>query len=201
MKKKVFCVCMAVVIVIAMTGTSFASIALDYNLVYLERGGSEKLNVSFPGESDVEFYSQTGLSADWGNVNSIEKTASLTISAVPNATLGNKVLMVRGMSTSDFLFVNVYIIDKTAPVIYDVEKEKNGITISWDPTDVGRYQLQYKVKNGKWKTATEFTKATEYTVKNLVRGKKYYFRVRSVNYNMEWKEIYGKWSRTRTMTY
>lgn len=55
------------------------------------------------------------------------------------------------------------------------------ITVSWDKVSTAeKYDLQYKVKGGKWTTVTGIKK-TKRLVKNLKLGKKYYFRVRSVS--------------------
>ena len=61
------------------------------------------------------------------------------------------------------------------------KKGKTSVRVSWNSVSVAsRYDLQYKVKGGKWKTVTGIKKAKR-VVKGLTKGRKYYFRVRSTS--------------------
>lgn len=76
-----------------------------------------------------------------------------------------------------------------------VTKAKKKATLSWKKVSSATgYQVQYKVKGGKYKTITITSKnTTKTTVKKLKKGKKYSFKVRTYT-KIEGKKYYGKWS-------
>ena len=200
MKRKVFCLLLALALVLSTAGISFASVSTEHDLMWIERGSSSETTVTDSGETDVTAYFEpANVGIKWLNI--VTGSSTLQVSARDNASLGNCSVMLRGVTSEETRFINVFIVDKTAPSIFDLDKSKSGITVSWDPTDVGRYQLQYKAVGGKWKTAADFTSKTSYKVTNLTKGKKYFFRVRAVNYSTEWGEIYGDWSKTKAMKF
>ena len=200
MKRKLFCLLLALALVLSTAGISFASVSPEYDLFYLERGSSDETTVTYSDEKNIiSFDSSTYVPSEWKDVTSTQLT--LKISASETAPLGDYSVLLYGLTSEVVKSITVFVIDKTAPSIFDLDKSKSGITVSWDPTDVGRYQLQYKVIGGKWKTAADFTSKTSYKVTNLTKGKKYFFRVRAVNYSTEWGEIYGDWSKTKAMKF
>ncbi len=196
MKRKWFCFLLMVLVFVTSSITAFATVDSSFDLCWLERGESEEGLVTFSGEEDIaSYYDGSNVKTEW--VNPTDSQSMLRVTATEDAELGNYSVILRGLSSDAVKFINVFVVDKTAPSIFDLDKSKSGITVSWNGTDVGRYQLQYKAIGGKWKTATPFTSKTSYKVTNLSKGTKYFFRVRAVNYNNEWAEIYGDWSKTR----
>ncbi len=200
MKRKLFCLMLTLALVLSTASISFATVDPEYDLFYLERGSSDETTVAYSGEKDViSFDSSSSVPSEWKDITSTQLT--LKISASETATLGNYSVLLYGLTSEVVKSIHVFVVDKTAPSIFDLDKSKTGITVSWDSTDVGRYQLQYKAIGGKWKTAADFTSKTSYKVTNLTKGKKYFFRVRAVNYSTEWGEIYGDWSKTKAMKF
>lgn len=78
--------------------------------------------------------------------------------------------------------------------------KKKTVKLIWlKAKNAKKYQVQYSLSNKfikakKYKTVTVKTSKLSYTVKNLKKKKKYYFRVRGVN-----GKIYGSWSRTTSV--
>ena len=199
MKRKLFCLLLTLALVLSTAGISFASVSPEYDLFYMERGDSDETTVAYDEKDVIAVNGSSSVSSEWTNVTSSQLTLKISVSET--AALGNYAICLCGATSGEVRDIKVFVVDKTAPSIFDLDKSKSGITVSWDPTDVGRYQLQYKAVGGKWKTAADFTSKTSYKITNLTKGKKYFFRVRAVNYNTEWGEIYGDWSKTKAMKF
>lgn len=80
-------------------------------------------------------------------------------------------------------------------------KGKGKIQAKWKKVSKAKsYQLQYSVSKKMKSIKTLTVKKSSLTVKNLKKGKKYYFRVRAYK-KMDKKKnyIYGKWSREKSI--
>lgn len=200
MKKSVLSLLLLLVLVFSMSTCAFAT-SFDYDRTWMERGESVDIKV-YLSDPDAPFYigRDKGLTNyDYENYRGCWTTH---LTASYGADLGTHAYFAQEVTeyNSGYAIGYVFIVDRTAPQIYDSSKGKTSATISWDKTDVGRYQVQYRVKGGTWKTATDFTKKTSCKVTGLTKGKTYQFRVRAVNYDAEyWGEIYGYWSNTKSV--
>ncbi len=189
---------MAAAMIFGTAGTCFAALSVDYEYVYLARDNSVYVNVTAT-EGDI-YYStgEDGVNAEFGSGADSDK---LYISTDKDAAVGNHAIYVGEEGTGDSDIIKVFVIDDTAPVIKSLARTSKGITVRWEATDAGRYDVQYKASNGKWQTAANFVKGNKYTVKGLSKGRKYSFRVRGVNYAYEWGEINGDWSKIKARAY
>lgn len=170
----------------------------DYHFVRIERGSTESVVVS---SDDGIYY---GNMDKWGVRTYVSEYGNdswiFEFYAEDDADLGTNAINIETQDGELFEIIYVYVVDKQPTYLHTYSKSKSSITVAWDKTDVGRYELQYRVKGGSWKTATPWTSKTKYTLKGLKSGKSYQFRVRSVNYSNEWNETYGYWSNIKTVT-
>lgn len=183
--------------ILGTAGSCFAALSVQYDLVWLERNASISNTVTATEGEIYYFQGENGVHAEFGEG---EDSDELYISTDADAMVGNHAIYIREQGTDNVEIIKIFVIDKTAPAI-SLSKSKTGITVTWTPTDAGRYDVQYKTSKGKWKTAAHFVNGSKFTVKGLKKGCKYSFRVRGVNYTYEWGELNGYWSNAKTKTY
>lgn len=199
MKKFLVSICLMFVFLFACSSVASASTYLtsEYEFLRIERGTSMTCVVN---SDDGIYY---GNLDKWGVNVSCSNYGydgyKFTFYANDYADCGTCALNVETQDGTFFQVIYIYVVDTEAPDLYCYSKTKTSATVEWTKTDVGRYELQYRVKGGTWKTATPWTKKTKYTVTGLKSGKTYQFRVRSVNYSYEWDETYGYWSPVKSI--
>lgn len=77
---------------------------------------------------------------------------------------------------------------------------KRKLTVKWKKVKgATHYQIKYRVKGAKkWKSKTVAGSKSSLTIKKLKKGKKYQYKVRSVQKLKGYKTYYGKYSKTKT---
>lgn len=195
-KKAITSIVLSLILVFAFSTNAFATMSFDYDLIKLERGENTTINLNNAGNTVFWTCPDSGIIDECEEVS--KDYWEITIFAPLNAPLGVRSLCAFG-ETYQYDTLYVFFVDYTAPVLYSITKTKTTATIYWKGTDVGRYQVQYRIKGGTWKTAQDFTKKTSCKITNLVKGKTYQFRVRAVNYDQDWGEAYGYWSNYKTV--
>ena len=84
-------------------------------------------------------------------------------------------------SYSGFEFDTFKIVAKKAAAPKVTAGKKKLTVAKWGVTGASKYQVQYRVKGGKWKTACTKSKPAKVTISKLKKGKKYQVRIVSLN--------------------
>lgn len=153
---------------------------------------SNGIEISFSPQSDVDgYYIYRCSGGDYSNIAKLtgktnktylDKTVKYNtnykyiVKAYAFSETGEEVIGDASEASAD---VKVYL---SAPSdVKAVRTSPSRITVSWaQDKNAVKYKLQYKEKGGKWQTAV-ITKKTSRVIKKLTLGKKYYFRVKSIN--------------------
>ena len=89
------------------------------------------------------------------------------------------------------------------PAISKLKPAKKSVKLSWGKAKgAARYEIRYAT-NSKMKDAKTVTKqysSLSATVKNLSKGKKYYFQIRAIGKGVDKKTYYSNWSAVKSVT-
>ena len=210
MKRVLLTLMLCMILAVTMSSNAFA-LEIDYDLVSIPNDGPyEDVTIDYSKEGDVLIGASNGIRPDFPETN--EKGKSIVrIYADGNTYIGTGTVQTmylneKGQTDVAVIYVNVY--DNSKPDSLNVVKSGSNVKLTWESTSSFYYQIQYRVKNGKWKTAESKyditpkleTNGRAYTFKNLKKGKTYQFRLRPVTPSYEWGTEYGKWSDTFTYT-
>ena len=188
----------------AMMASGAWALEIDYDLVTIPNDGTwEDVTVDYSREGFAKVRGDGYLHLEF--LKSDENTAVVRISADQNTYVGVNAVDVMYLDENQetdvkTIYVNVYDASKPA----DVQAYQTGskVKLEWANTQSYYYQIQYRVKGGKWKTAAKKysieadfqTEGRSYTFKNLKQGRTYQFRLRPVTPCYEWGTKYGQWS-------
>lgn len=201
--KKILSVILCVVIIFAASVSAFGlEIDYPYNGVNNNgKAGGVTITVSHPDADEVFSVAHGGLNHEWytTDVNGVHE---IFIWADEDTDIGtNSVSLVwldgaTNKMCSETVFVDVF--DASKPKIQKATQNGKNVKITWNGAKSNYYDIQYRVKNGSWKTvASEYSveeTGMKYTFKNLKKGKTYQFRVRPVTPTYQWGTRYGQWS-------
>ena len=194
MKKFLVSIVLFVTFIVSGASIANAQTYFDHNLWQADRGDSFSA-VLYCDNYDGIIYSNLDGAGIYRTVtNAGINRYRFDFYVSDNAVLGTHALCAIPQDGSETAMLYVFVTSGDVPRLYYYGKTSTGITIDWTATDVKRYEVQYRIKGGTWKTAHEFTSKTKTTIKNLKKGKTYQFRVRSVNYDYDWGEYVGDWS-------
>ncbi len=200
--KKIICLLLCFILVFCFNTAAFADVSVDYDLISVPNDQSEVVSVivNYQGESDVVEYHERGLLVEWAGIYS-DKAHYLNIGADSNTDIGNNAIVLYGTTSKDVngkKIVYVFVWDNSKPEIENVTKVGKKVKLTWSGGKSSYYQVQYRVKNGSWKTVSKLCKSEKYVFSSLSKGKTYQFRVRPATPSYEWETRYGKWSNTFT---
>ena len=197
-------------VLVAMMASSAWALELEYNLVTIPNDGTwEDVTVDYSKEGFAKVKGYGYLQLEFPE--SDENTAVVRISADQNTYVGVNAVDVMYLDENQetdvkTIYVNVY--DASKPTGVHAYQTGSKVKLEWANTRSYYYQIQYRVKGGKWKTAAKKysieknfeAERRSYTFKNLKAGKTYQFRVRPVTPCYEWGTKYGQWSDPFTFT-
>ena len=200
--KKVICLFLCVFTVFCFNTAAFADVSVDYDMVSIPNDHSADVSiiVNYEGESDAVEYHESGLVVEWGDAYS-DKSHYLNIGADANTNIGNSAVVLYGTTSQDVSgkkTIYVFVWDNSKPEIDNVTKSGKKVKLEWSGGKSKYYQVQYRVKNGSWKTVSKLCNSDRYYFNSLSKGKTYQFRVRPATPSYEWGTQYGKWSSTFT---
>lgn len=188
----------------AMMVSSAWALELDYDLVTIPNDGTwEEVTVDHSRDTSAKIKAYGYLQLDFPATD--ENTSVVRIFADENTYIGMNavdVMYVNENQETDVktIYVNVY--DVSKPSNLHAFQTGSKVKLGWANTQSYYFQIQYRVKGGKWKTAAKkysieeniATEGRSYTFKNLKAGQTYQFRLRPVTPCYEWGTKYGPWS-------
>ena len=191
-------------ILAAMMASSAWALEIDYDLVTIPNDGTwEDVTVDHSRDTSTKIKAYGYLQLDFPATD--ENTSVVRIFADENTYIGMNavdVMYVNENQETDVktIYVNVY--DASKPENLYAFQTGSKVKLGWANTQSYYFQIQYRVKGGKWKTAAKkysieenfATEGRSYTFKNLKAGKTYQFRLRPVTPCYEWGTKYGPWS-------
>ena len=201
--KKILSIILCLGIIFASSAGAFA-IEMDYPYNVVSNNGEAvglAVTVSHPEAEDIYSYAFGGLNHEWQTTNG-NRVDKIFLWADENTDIGiNSISLVWYNETTqkigcDTILVDVF--DVSKPKIIKTSRNGSSVKIKWNGAKSKYYDIQYRVKNGSWKTAaleynTEET-GMEYTFKNLKKGNTYQFRVRPVTPTYNFGTRPGNWS-------
>ena len=188
----------------AMMASGAWALEIDYDLVTIPNDGTwEDVTVDHSRDTSTKIKAYGYLQLDFPATD--ENTSVVRIFADENTYIGMNavdVMYVNENQETDVktIYVNVY--DASKPENLYAFQTGSKVKLGWANTQSYYFQIQYRVKGGKWKTAAKkysieenfATEGRSYTFKNLKAGKTYQFRLRPVTPCYEWGTKYGPWS-------
>lgn len=168
-------------------------VKLDKTSLTLTNGTSKTLKAYEPANSAYK------LSVQWKSSNS--KIASVDKNGKITAKSAGKATITATMSNGVKATCKVTVIPKSTSIKSLKKSGKNGIKITWNKTSgITSYEIYMstKSKSGFKKITTISSKKTSYTKTNLKKGKKYYFKVRTVK-KVSKDSFYSVFSSTKSI--
>ena len=203
--KKILSVALCLSIIFAASAGAFA-LEVDIDDYYKAVGnngieGRTYITVSHPETEGFLYFSGRDLNAEWEPMDAAG-VSRIYFWADEYTGIGKSCISLVWEDetteeiNSEIIHVDVY--DTSRPKITKTTRSGSSVKITWSGAKSKYYQLQYRVKNGTWKTAASEYDTTEtgmkYTFKKLTKGKTYQFRVRPVTPTYWSGNKYGSWS-------
>lgn len=161
----------------------------DY--IYNGKAKKPKVVLAFNRENGTKVSLKAKRDYDLTYVNNKEK-------GIARATITGKGNY-RGSLTLEFgIAEKVKVSRATIRSVKNSKKKRTVVTIKKVSGAAG-YEVAYSLKKKfpKQDTKVKTTRKTTYTIKNLKKGKKYYFRVRAYKVNSIGRKVFGSWSKVK----
>ncbi len=161
----------------------------DY--IYNGKAKKPKVVLAFIREDGTRVSLKAKRDYDLTYTNNVEK-------GIARATITGKGNYSGSLSLEFGIAEKVKVSRATIRSVKNSKKKRTVVTIKKVSGAVG-YEVAYSLKKKfpKNETKVKTTKKTTYTIKNLKKGKKYYFRVRAYKVNSIGRKVFGSWSKVK----
>lgn len=161
----------------------------DY--IYNGKAKKPKVVLAFYRENGTKVSLKAKRDYDLTYTNNVEK-------GIATATITGKGNYSGSLSLEFGIAEKVKVSRATIRSVKNSKKKRTVVTIKKVSGAAG-YEVAYSLKKKfpKQDTKVKTTRKTTYTIKNLKKGKKYYFRVRAYKVNSIGRKVFGSWSKVK----